>query len=227
MRKDDFKVYLLRKLWREQDLDLQAALDDLLLEVNSRINRDILMDADIKYIEVTPSMHVQNYSNAAIFKIPDLYRVSSVYSPDRNCPMYKVNLDRVIAKEPVIDGYSVVSQDVILVAERDWLPSAKSLKVWYYTAIEPFFDPVPIGGGGNPFTYDPNSFQNSFTSRHLDFYTLAAMAHITDTWLRDNEWADRLEAKYAASVDAVRVAEHYRAFGAGGTLDMPVPGVVA
>lgn len=203
MTEAEFQTYVLAKLWRSQDTALADALPDLISETNDRINRDVLPVADTK---VAVATKVDGY-----YSVPDLNRIKTVYHPTRKCILKYVNPALVKGDNPKPDGYTI-EDGKILIGEADGLETSDTINVTYYNHIEPFFD----DDGMEP-----------FTERHLDFYTTAVMQHVCATWLMDFEWADQLEARYQGMLENVRSYENYRAYGAGGSLQMVLPGIVA
>jgi hypothetical protein len=205
MTETEFTDYILEKMWRVGDVDLTAAMPRLLQEVNSRIDRDVLLYSAPKMQEFTAGVDGR-------FTIPNLKRIKTVYSPDRKAALYYMEPNRVISDTPHPQGYTTLN-DQLIVSACEGLEDVSTLQIVFYSAIEPFFDTAPGANDG-------------FVSRHLDFYTTCAMQHIADTWLRDFEWAALMQAKYESLKEAVRTFEMYRQYG-NDALDMPIPGVIA
>jgi len=204
---DEFKAYVTETLWRTSDTVFASNLDQLILDAEARMSRDLRIEDNTQIVNATITK--------TTYDLPlDYAEIKSVSFLPKGAASYITPQD-FAARNTKNEGntetppYYTIHFKQLHFLGSIGIESPLDIQVIYYTKILSFKD-------------NPNN--NKFYTDYPDMY-LAAVLRQSYIFLRDHTTAGIYEQQYAALAQSVVDNEHDRKYTSG-PLNMKLPGNV-
>lgn len=211
----EFKVYITEYLWRTGDAEFEAALDELILTAENRLNRDTRDERDTILGAITMLSHPWPLpADCRTLRTVNVNsgrgNIASTFRSFKSLQDFQNNGTAIFNVQPFGKYYTTVNNKLWLSGQTDYSLGV-DLAITYYGKIPHFSD------------LDPDE-DHPFRVEQRDLY-VAAIEVYTYDWLRDYEQGQVVEGKYKDLLESYKNDAALRKYN-GAPLDVRLPGQV-